>query len=481
VSNPRDEIDAWLDADVEPLAPSPGTFERISRRARHRKRNQVIMSAAVAVVVIAAGVALPRLTGTLLRGAPGPSGPVAVASGPPSARPATGSTKSGGTPAARTATPVPTAVPTPGPSLSIAGSGLPVARGFRPTSITLMGPHDGAVIGQADCAGNLCTSLAGTVDYGTSWYGVSAPPAGAPSGAAGVSKLRFLTLQDGWAFGPQLYATANGGSTWTREPTPGNRRVIDLETAGQMAFAMFATCAGGDSNYAVGCTSLSLYSSLAGTTKWQPVQVPAAEQSMTGAAGQAASASLVLVSPSGTGAGTGWLLTPSGTLLSGQLAGGPWTKAGTIPRECQVGQPQQSGQPAGVQLASGTAAGPQLLLSCAGASGGAQTETIYQSATGAHWNKAGTLPLAGAATSLAAAGGGLVVLATSTGISYSVDSGASWQESTFTGPTPAGGFSYVGMTNSSQGVAVPVSPRLGEVFTTADGGQTWSPSVISGG
>jgi hypothetical protein len=33
----RDPIEAWLSADVDLMSPPPGTFERVHRRARHRK------------------------------------------------------------------------------------------------------------------------------------------------------------------------------------------------------------------------------------------------------------------------------------------------------------------------------------------------------------------------------------------------------------------------------------------------------------
>ena len=46
------------------------------------------------------------------------------------------------------------------------------------------------------------------------------------------------------------------------------------------------------------------------------------------------------------------------------------------------------------------------------------------------------------------------------------------------GGVPAGGFSYVGMTNATQGVAVPANASLGEIFVTSDGGRTWRPSPI---
>ena len=37
MSDPGDRIDTWLTAEVEPLAPPPGTLDRIKRRARRRK------------------------------------------------------------------------------------------------------------------------------------------------------------------------------------------------------------------------------------------------------------------------------------------------------------------------------------------------------------------------------------------------------------------------------------------------------------
>ena len=93
------------------------------------------------------------------------------------------------------------------------------------------------------------------------------------------------------------------------------------------------------------------------------------------------------------------------------------------------------------------------------------------------------MPPAGIARSLAAAQGDLVVLATTAGIDVSTDGGANWKV-TDTGPPGAaagqGGFSYVGMTDPLQGVAVPADPQLHEVFITADGGQTWRARLIQG-
>jgi hypothetical protein len=193
VSNPRDEIDTWLDADVEPLAPPPGSFERISRRARRRKAGRAIASAAAAVVVIAAVVAVPRVVTTLRQGATSPVGRSVAAGGPsPSAGPTVRRSRGGGKPASHSATPV----ATPGSALSPTTSGAPVPAHFRPTSITRIGGGVGAVIGQAGVPGSCpvnpddCTSIAGTSNYGRSWYGISAPATGAPAGSTGVTQLR---------------------------------------------------------------------------------------------------------------------------------------------------------------------------------------------------------------------------------------------------------------------------------------------------
>ena len=79
--------------------------------------------------------------------------------------------------------------------------------------------------------------------------------------------------------------------------------------------------------------------------------------------------------------------------------------------------------------------------------------------------------------SLGANSTGQVVLATTGGLYYSADGGRQWQAGSVAG-SPAGGFSYIGMTNSKQGVALPEQASLGEIFVTADGGRTWTASPV---
>lgn len=57
----RDAFDDWLDRSAEPLAPPPGTFERIARDARRRRIARACTVGAVASVVIVGVAAIPQL------------------------------------------------------------------------------------------------------------------------------------------------------------------------------------------------------------------------------------------------------------------------------------------------------------------------------------------------------------------------------------------------------------------------------------
>src|SRR5262249_45043460 len=135
----------------------------------------------------------------------------------------------------------------------------------------------GWVIGQAGTPGHcaninpyICTSMAITSDGGSTWHGSPAPDTGAPNGARGVSQVRSLNGVDGWAFGPQLYATHNGGQTWTRIDTHG-LRVIGLEAVNKQVLAVWARCTGTGPGFAASCTNFSVYTSRPNVDQWVPV------------------------------------------------------------------------------------------------------------------------------------------------------------------------------------------------------------------
>ena len=477
MTEPPDFLDTWLARDVEPLSPPPGTFERIHRRARQRKLRQALAAGAGAVVVIAGAVLIPAAATGLLSGGGKPAGQQAVAARPSSSPPVSSS------PPASVSAPSGPAAPA-GSALSTTTSGFAAPANFQPTSITMISGSVGAVLGQAGTPGHCgppvaadCTSLAGTSDYGSSWYGVSAPVTAGPDGGTGVSQVRFLNLSDGWAYGPALYTTADGGRSWTAVPTLG-LRVTALEAAGDRAFVVLASCQGAGADYAAGCSTFSLYSMTAGATALEPVQLdqPAAGgPAIMGTAGVAASASLVIKGDAADPEdGTGYLFAPSGDILSGPVGGGAWSVVTTAP--CAPGTAAASGAPLAGQLAL---SGSVLLLNCAGR--GSPPGQLWEWAGGKRWTAVTVTGGAGAAQSLAATSAGRVVLATTTGLFYaSLPDPGSWHSASIAGGPPAGGFSYVGMTSPTQGVALPAQAALGEVFVTRDSGQTWTPQRVSG-
>ena len=479
-----DGLDGWLNTPVEPLLPPPGTYQSIVRRARHRRTKRALTSACAAAAVIAAAAIVPQISSLL---AAQPEHPPVVATQPHTA------------PA-----PPPAATPSTSPAPnSTGGTGPLLAPGFTPLSVTFIGLDSGWALGRytASCPGNGCTALARTDDTGQHWHRVNAPDSGAPAGSSGVSQVRFLTRDDGWVFGPELWATHDGGGTWNQVGT-GGQRVISLETAGDRAFAVFASCPGAGSGWNTGCSSYQLYSAAAGGGPWTPVP---------GASGPG-TATVVLTGQ------TGYLLAQDGdsvTLSSGPLTGtGTWAAAPPVPCGTQSGQApagpaSPSSPPAGTAgqarggTTTGSAVGPAaagggsggapallaaasasdlyLLCPAGGSAGtGAASPVVYLSTDGGqHWQQRGSAPAAASATSFAAAGGpgagsgGTVLIATGSGVDVSGDGGMTWQMS-FQAP---GGAGYVGMTNTLQGVAVPAS-GTDAIWFTEDGGQSWHRSGI---
>jgi hypothetical protein len=460
VPEPRDELDTWLSVPVRPLLPPPGTFERVSGQARRRRIRRAVLSAAGAVAIVAvAAVVIPKVA------IPAPeTGRQANAAGvshrPPASpqHPTTGTSGSASAPA-----------PT-----GRAGPAAPSAP--PPLSVTFVGVFTGWVMGQAVPAGQCdqpgapaCVVLQRTDTAGSSWRTVGAPHTHGPSGATGVSQIRFLTRSDGWAFGPELWATHNAGHTWAKIPT-GGWRVTALEARGQRVFAVWARCTGTGADFASRCTDFVVHSSSAGSDTWAPVPGASSGSGLVRADG---AASLMLT---GT---TAYLLPPEGILFGGPLTGAAWQPvtgtASPAPAPCRPGPAQPDGQPSGALLANASSG---LDLLCTGPSaGGRQSKTIYASQDGGlSWQPAGQAPAAGIASFLSGSPSGALVLATSHGVEVSPDGGATWSPAG--GTMPRGGFSYVGMTTATQGVAVPADPAQHAIWLTHDGGSTWTASPV---
>ena len=462
----HDDVDAWLSERIEPLPPPPGTFDLIKRRARRRKYRKLAITAGSAAVIVAAAVTVPQVVNLPVLN-PNPSAaPVAGAHNATTSQRASSSASGNGSAAASSAVPTRLAGPVPG--------------NFRPTSVTFVGPRTGWVIGQAltpgHCASQFCTSVARTNDAGKTWAGVPAPMAGPADGASGLSQIRFLNLTNGWAYGPQLYATHTSGRTWARVDTDG-LRVTALETVGDRVFAVWASCTGDGPAYAVNCTRFTLYSASATGGTWAPVGA-----STTGLTNGAASEAAQLVL---TGS-RGYLLAPGGELYSGPVDGsGPWTRVSSLVASCPVGPARGNGQPTGALL--GAVNTSDLILACVSASSGTspsvstQQKFVYASKNGGmSWEQTITAPAAGVAFGLAASPKESVMLATDRGIDLLPAGEGSWRTADVRGGAPAGGFRYIGMTTDEQGIALPADPSAGTVWFTFDGGQSWTVSRLNG-
>ncbi len=463
----RDDLDAWLHGHVQPLLPPPGTFELVRKRARRRKVRRVALSVAATAAVVAVAATVPQvLVSQFSSGRETPSALVGRGHTPGSST-APGSTPT--SPLATGQTPVTTA-----PAFA------PVPTPFSPASVTFVGDptgdRTGWVIGQAgipgQCATQYCTSIARTDDAGKTWYGVHAPVTGPPYGSHGVGQIRFLDRDNGWAFGPQLWATHDSGQSWRRIGTRG-MRVTALETRGNRAFAVWAQCSGAGPDFAADCTNFVLYSAYASSDNWTPVAGTWSDLSLIGTAGSAA---LVLTETAG------YLLPPGGVLFSGPISGsGTWqpTTGASAPRKvpCDPGAAQPNGQPSQAMIAS-TGPQPYLALLCAGTPAGTtQTKTLYYSADGGKtWQPGGAVPGTGVAMSLSGSPSGGLVLATNQGIETAGSVTGPWQPAG--GSLPAGGFAYVGMTTANQGVAVPDDAGLHAVWFTYDGGMRWRKSPV---
>ncbi|HEV2371588.1 MAG TPA: hypothetical protein VGS19_05395 [Streptosporangiaceae bacterium] len=459
MSEHRDELEQWLGEPVQHMLPPPGTFELIRKRARRRKVRQAALSAAGVAAVVAVGVTVPKLviptTHLSTRLTTGSQSPSPGQHGTPMR------------PAGHSSAPVVMTSPTAG------SRSVWVPPNFQVSSATFVGNQTGFVLGQAGTPGQcgppkayVCTSLARTDNAGGSWSGVPAPVAGAPNGSTGVSQVRFLNTGYGWVYGPQLFATTDGGLTWARVGTHG-QRVTDLETIDGRVFAVWADCRGSGADFAAGCTSFSLYSSAAGTSNWAPVP---GVTGLSQASGAPSSAFLVLT---GT---RGYLIGPNGELYSGPVSRasgwGPVTNAHSpVTLHCSPGTAQPDGVPSQAFLAATGSGG--LVLFCPGTSPGSpQPGSLYYSTDGgATWQPQGTVPVQGTPTSLSGSPAGAVMLASASGIEVASSPAGPWQVAR-TSPAP-GGFTYVGMTEANQGIAVAARQSLHGLWFTFNSGLRW--------
>lgn len=179
--------------------------------------------------------------------------------------------------------------------------------GFGVTAASFITADQGWALGSTGCPG--CADVVVTRDGGKSWAALPEPPAALyryyPQPSA-VSNIDFANNSDGYLYTPGLYATHDGGHTWTDEQLTGIR---SLTIAGNYAYAL----TGNESD-----SPELLYRSRLGSDSWQPVTLPGLPgqgQSYTTAA---AGSELVvmqngLFGPGATFVGHLWVSTDTGS------------------------------------------------------------------------------------------------------------------------------------------------------------------------
>ncbi|HEX7975063.1 MAG TPA: hypothetical protein VF498_11695 [Anaerolineales bacterium] len=321
-------------------------------------------------------------------------------------------------------------------------------------------------------AGSCAPALRLTLDGGLTWQAVPAPPTGlANVGDSGlthnVRSLRFNSPATGWAFGPGLWATRDGGRSWA-DLNP-DRPVRALEPAGGSVWALFGSC------QEAGPCEFSVAALDPGGLAWQPLpKQPGISGTQVQLLRYGPQDAWVLAwgSPAAGEASTAATTAPAGK------AGGP---ALAVTHDGGASW-QLMGLPCSPQAAAARMAalnGHQLWALCGGGPGaGQQLKTFTVSNDGGlTWSTPQDAPSAGYVDDLAAVNQqrGFMALGRST-LFITHYGGQSW--------TPAIPLEQANPSDSSGWRIVFFDELRGwaslqnRVFRTSDGGEHWSMSEV---
>lgn len=339
------------------------------------------------------------------------------------------------------------------------------------TSATFVSASTGWALGVRPCPVGGCPrlQLRKTIDHGRRWFAVPAPPApyggrGSTPAADAVSGVRFADTADGWAFGPGLWATHDGGRTWHRVGTEG-LAVVALAAGGGRAIATLGRC----QPPPAGCASFRVYSTPVTADRWRAIPGTAGEGSIGSVTIAAGTGYVTAVTPSG---GLGQ---PAMTLLSGPADGSAtWRR---LAPPC----------PAAFRFAAAVAATPRsdLAAGCGGQPGaGNQLKRAYYSADGGRtWRRLTSPPVGGYLTDTSITPAGTIMLSGDRMDVYiSWEGGRAWRSSPSlnrAAQLAGAGFSLdAAMTTNTQGFAIQHGADRNQMWFTYDGGHTWVPVTL---
>jgi photosystem II stability/assembly factor-like uncharacterized protein len=334
-----------------------------------------------------------------------------------------------------------------------------------------------------------CGVLVGFTTDGGGRFGRLVPvTTGSCSGAASVSELAFDDHGDGFAYGPDLFETHDGGSSWRPVPQPG--QVLSVAALGSSVWMVETGCSR-STNPQSPCP-MRLLESIDGGSTWQPVVTPAG---------------LTLNSGFASGGGQTWLLRLSQTTayLSSNLPIGTPVQ---VPTTAPLWVTSDSGRtwsarsipcgfPAFVVSLSAAPDGT-LFAVCAGQPGaGNQLKSVLRSSDGgATWTVAfpcdstgASIPANCAATVLSGGYlGGIDAVSSTTvflvggrsSLLVTRDGGATWKVVAPPIGDTSDGTSTVTFFDPSNGIVLGydgMHDDVSTIWSTADGGLTWCSVV----
>jgi photosystem II stability/assembly factor-like uncharacterized protein len=338
----------------------------------------------------------------------------------------------------------------------------PAPTGFRAGDLSWVSVDDGFAVGTAPCAQGRCVHVLRTTDGGVTWSDTGGD--GLPSSCAGScpTRVRFADTEVGYLFGPTLFMTTDGGATWTDQP---GASTYGLETARGTAVRLVTD------QVCPGCR-FELQRSPVGTADWATVHRSDLMRSDAALVRQVHQLVAALEANPAGGAGDAHT-----TLLLSQDDGQTWTQrddpCGTTP-----GDAADEIDAAHVVL-SLTGEVVVLCQRRAWRSNGGNSTGILSADGGATFSTPTGFAEATDATSVAAAGNGVLLAETHQGSSgdvvlqRSTDGGRTWTE-VARAPLPGGDTDAPYLAFSTTRVATWVPQPGSAVWRTSDGGATWT-------
>ncbi len=337
-----------------------------------------------------------------------------------------------------------------------------------PRSFTAISATHWWLLGSVACGSRDCPTIMTTTDGGVTFRSLPAPGGSfGPSLRSGpaAAGIRFADAEDGWVFGPALYATHDGGHHWASIPVPG--QVLDLEPGQGEVFAVVAptspACAR-SGTCASGAPAPRLWRAPPGSDDWSPDR---AAGDVSG--GLAVHGDSVWVIDSMATA-DGWAL---GTGLVHSTDGGD--HFALEPEE--ITGVACSYSPASDTVVWAYCSGGHFMFSYVSTDTGAQFAPVGPSGsppTPNNYPNGSTLQAASPTTAVAVndlPGSALI---------RTVDSGATWRTVALP-PNQSGTWSIIGFTTPGVGYAFwepgPATGLRGttRLWRTTDGGATWAP------